>query len=102
MNELKKCPFCGGEARLADEPIGKGKCLYSVLCENDCVVQGTYHTTAESAIKAWNRRKPIERVIERLEETKGTIFDEEGKVLTQEDYFIDIDDAIKIIKEGLE
>ena len=102
MSELKRCPFCGGEARLADEPIGKGKYLYSVLCENDCVVQGTYFTTAETAIEAWNNRKPLERVIERLEEVDNRQY----VALCTSDVFVDgqasgLERAIEIIKEEL-
>lgn len=40
-----------------------------------------------------------QRIVERLEEAKGTYIDENGKELYQEDYFIDIDDAIDIVKE---
>ena len=40
-----------------------------------------------------------QRIVERLEEAKGTYADEFGKELYQEDYFIDIDDAIAIVKE---
>lgn len=40
----------------------------------------------------------IEKIIERLEEEKGKIVID-GKEMYQEDYFIDIDDAIEIINE---
>jgi hypothetical protein len=100
---LRKCAFCGGEATLEDEPIGKGKCLYSVLCENDCVVQGTYHTTAESAINAWNTRKPAEEVVARLEECSKSHFnywdefDDEYSFGSMNAYM----NAIAIVKEGM-
>lgn len=41
----------------------------------------------------------MQRIVERLEESKGTYIDEHGKELYQEDYFMDIDDAIEIVKE---
>lgn len=40
-----------------------------------------------------------ERVVEQLEERKGNVFID-GKKMYQEDYFIDIDDAIDIVKKG--
>lgn len=39
------------------------------------------------------------KIIKRLEEAKGVCVDKSGKMLYQEDYFIDIDDAIEIVKE---
>lgn len=65
--KLLNCPFCGGKARLEFDAIGKGKYLYSVSCADECVTQNRYYDTAEEAIKAWNTRKPMERIIERLE-----------------------------------
>ena len=40
-----------------------------------------------------------EKVVEQLEERKGNVFID-GKKMYQEDYFIDIDDAIDIAKKG--
>ena len=40
-----------------------------------------------------------EKVVEQLEERKGNVFID-GKKMYQEDYFIDIDDAIDIVKKG--
>jgi Lar family restriction alleviation protein len=107
MSEIKllPCPFCGGEAKLNEryrEGVANRK-MYWVSCRK-CGVKQPYHSLAGyrkvvGAIKAWNTRKPVERILERLEEEKGILFDENGKVLTQEDYFIDIDEAIEIIKE---
>ena len=103
MSEIKllPCPFCGGEARMQDEPIEKGEFLYSVLCENDCVTQGIYHNTAESAIKAWNTRKPMERIVERLEEASLVLevdydFDEYDDEPVE---VVFLNEAIEIVKE---
>lgn len=41
----------------------------------------------------------IDKVVEQLEERKGNVFID-GKKMYQEDYFIDIDDAIDIVKKG--
>ena len=52
MNELRKCPFCGGEAELFEVFPGR---FYAVVCPH-CVVETTYYETSEKAIEAWNRR----------------------------------------------
>ena len=55
MNELKPCPFCGGEAKLHK----KGNKFY-VECDGDCWTQTSKYSYQEDAIKAWNdleRRK---------------------------------------------
>lgn len=57
MNELKPCPFCGGEAEaikahhIFEKP-------YVVICGNkECRASlGEFSKTREEAIEAWNRR----------------------------------------------
>ena len=39
-------------------------------CKNDCVTQYGYKSTKDGAITAWNTRKPMERILERLEEER--------------------------------
>lgn len=86
MNEIKKCPFCGGEVKLmaiAGEPFPP---TYEVeldkitsdsddICYIHCPTCGVnWHKEVRiesfplDTIKAWNTRKPLERVIDRLEE----------------------------------
>lgn len=69
---LLKCPFCGGEARLQR---WRKKSDYYVICkECGCrtpLFQYQFDSKEErrkDAINAWNTRKPVENVIERLEE----------------------------------
>lgn len=81
MSELKRCAFCGGEATLCN--------YYFVQCE-ECGVSTLTFITKEEAIKAWNTRKPMERIIERLEEEKSDWND---------DYNVPIKKAIEIVKE---
>lgn len=77
MDELKPCPFCGGEALLRVQEVNYGICGAWVQCTN-CEAQTNYMNTHElalrqgkistplteesrqrgidNAIKAWNRR----------------------------------------------
>lgn len=68
--QLANCPFCGGEAKLMRFPKCERK--YVVICENEqCMASvGNYSHSKEKAIKAWNTRKPMEKIVKRLEEEK--------------------------------
>ncbi len=66
MSETKllPCPFCGGEATLRKSEVTQ---LYHVACfECGCRQDSSYKS--ESAINAWNTRKPMDDIVERLEE----------------------------------
>lgn len=68
MEELKKCPFCGGEA-IVRVNTEMGGSQYQVFCTECPVTVGRYwYWNEEQAITAWNTRKPMERIVERLEE----------------------------------
>ena len=71
MRELKRCPFCGGEAELRKHINGRGLEQHYVECLNcDCDMNvSTYsYNTVEEAIKVWNTRNPVDDVVEALEE----------------------------------
>ena len=51
MEQLKPCPFCGGEAKVLYLP---NKCGWNVYCRM-CEVEMLYDSEQE-AIEAWNRR----------------------------------------------
>lgn len=77
MEELKKCPFCGGEAKLNERfrPGVANRKMYWVSCKK-CGATQPYHSVAGyrkkvGAIGAWNTRKPMERIVERLEELRA-------------------------------
>jgi hypothetical protein len=50
---------------------------------------------------ATGKREVCVRIIERLREAKGLYIDENGRELFQEDYFIDIDEAIEIVRSEM-
>jgi Lar family restriction alleviation protein len=55
--KLKKCPFCGGEARLVVfRPVGS-RVQYSIRCTNPTCFVATYSEHLKSrAVSAWNKR----------------------------------------------
>ena len=60
MDELKPCPFCGGNGSVTIDPEGvkdsKGKkWMYTVSCDRCCASTGICWTR-EMAIDVWNRR----------------------------------------------
>lgn len=57
MEELKKCPFCGGEAKVEYfKSINNVEIVAAeVMCTKCRASSGTYRTK-EEAIEAWNRR----------------------------------------------
>jgi Lar family restriction alleviation protein len=61
MTELKKCPFCGGDAKAfkrIDRDKEQGLYLYWIDCSNrECGVQFPLgERSEESAIEKWNTR----------------------------------------------
>ena len=61
------CPFCGGEAVTAEMYNTKLKKLFPIVKCLDCECRTPMTETFEEAITAWNTRKPMERILERLE-----------------------------------
>ena len=76
MNELKPCPFCGGEALVNPAFIRPG---YRVYCENDCSSMPSRpdiaFTSEKEAIKRWNTRpdKPEPITVDQLLLFMGTL-----------------------------
>lgn len=59
----KPCPFCSGEV-INDK---YGVALKYLECES-CGARTEYFRTIEEAEEAWNRREPMDRIVEQLEE----------------------------------
>lgn len=105
MRELKRCPFCGGDnvGVWHDRKIGLTilQETYEVRCY-DCHFGLAQVKTEEEAIEDWNTRKPIEKVLERLENnsfwTEPT-YDMDGYSNDDELEVIRLDKAIEIINE---
>ena len=55
-DELKPCPFCGGDAG-AQTDYGTDFPTHYVMC-NQCNTQGDRFCKEYQAIAAWNRRTP--------------------------------------------
>lgn len=96
MSEIKllPCPFCGGKAhkRIAFpcDADGMEMNLYIVGCDT-CDIQFSWLWDEEVAMELWNTRKPMDRIVEELEEYRGMVtIQARGFVKT----------AINIVKEG--
>ena len=67
QNELKPCPFCGGEAEVVPHKVfskaleaWKVDC-YRVECKNCHASSYQFWGTEEQAVNAWNRRADNEK-----------------------------------------
>ena len=103
-DKLKPCPFCGGEVALL-----KGLCELDnyVMCLS-CRSKTKPYNTKETAINVWNTRKPIQKVLERLEEQQKIYKEawENTDWIPDKTAYINrargFEQAIEIIKEGVE
>jgi len=68
--------------------------------ENGTLCSNYEKETAEMFLKAFDESVPMADIVEKLEEEKGKVVID-GKEMYQENYFIDIDDAINIVKQEI-
>lgn len=67
MSKLKPCPFCGGEAAIYNyEKMLTGQ--YKMVECKKCHCTSEKFKKVEDAIAAWNTRKPIQTIVEQLED----------------------------------
>ena len=103
-NSLLRCPFCGGEAKVAHEYTEEWKLAY-VMCFR-CGCSTPSAISEDTVIQIWNTRKPMERIVEKLEQQKQQYkrrSEEAMHVLQGEHFFgkmCSYDHAIKIVKGG--
>ena len=106
MSEIKlsPCPFCGAEAHIETHKFYEEKTkdftskTYGVICDN-CHTSGRqfYESEAE-AIEAWNIRKPMDKIVERLkEESKFVLYE-----MNEPSIYAGVERAIEIVKGGVE
>lgn len=101
---IRRCAFCGGDnvGLWTNRHIGLTtiKETYEVRCY-DCHFGLAQSRTKEEAINTWNTRKPLERVIERLEDESNFFGGEPMGALQKAYYCMGIERAIEIIKQEL-
>ena len=102
MDKLKRCPLCGGEARFFQMGITKNIRLGYVKCTECGLRLEQENCTEDFATAQWNTRKPMDRIVERLEKLRtcddfGTCNHCQYRWCSME--LLSADDAIKIVKE---
>lgn len=105
MSEVKipNCPCCDGESKLHDYGGGDfrdGGKQYFIKCEK-CGLTTKHSSSKDEVLMTWGKRKPMERILTRLEEKKQEYL--EGFRTHQEDELYGVacgfGDSIKILKE---
>ena len=103
---LRKCPFCGGEAKI-DKTITNTVSVECTVCHaSSRIILCTEGDIEQKAIKAWNTRKPMERIVERLEEYRDDFMNDVYEELREDadncraNRIIDrFDEVTEIVKE---
>lgn len=97
-DKLLPCPFCGGEAKWSNA-------LHNYIECKECGFETIWYDTEAEAITIWNTRKPMERIVERLEAEKGeSVMYCHARMSGRTLRFgrnIGIDKAIEIVKEEM-
>lgn len=97
--KLKPCPFCGGEAEIA---VLMGTRYINANHKRNCIIKpDTWLQSSmpiKKQIKAWNRREPMNRIVEQLEEQKtpNKSMSKTESILRRRNF----EDAIEIVKKG--
>ena len=101
QNKLLPCPFCGSDRLYIAERKYFGRKFASVNCIECHISQtGDGFETREEAIKHWNTRKPMERILEQLEEESDFFGGEPMGSLQKAYYCKGIEKAIEIVRNG--
>lgn len=115
--KLKPCPFCGGKVYIDNEDCyGYEHIDFFVHCDN-CSLQfgfASQFETEEEAAKAWNTRKPMDKVVKQLEVLREKAQKRREEFIELDSYnnviiknieyergrVYAFDDAIEVVKEG--
>ena len=54
--KLKRCPFCGGEARMQEHVFVGYSSTWGVVCLDCCAETKQFYKNSQEAAEAWNRR----------------------------------------------
>ena len=103
MNEIKllPCPFCDNEVEYhpASHHMNNFWNKNTIYCPTcDFMMEGS---STVHLVKRWNTRKPMERIIDRLEEEKDymEVYSWSGARCPDEVEIIKLDKAISVVKE---
>ncbi len=106
QNKLLPCPFCGGEVEMYSTQVDAIREHYGFHCKScDMATSYDYPNDREEAIKHWNTRKPLERIVEQLENYKNCYEKVIGQVIV-DNYDINLERvdlmncAIDIVRKG--
>ena len=92
---LLSCPFCGGEAKyIEDKDFFVSR---FVTCTKCGIETRRNYLRKDLAIKDWNTRKPMERIVEQLEDKKWNIHDWRDRWRNEI-----IDECIGVVKGGVD
>ena len=116
MKITKGCPMCGEKEKVklmclnteTNEAIGWDEAEGNVYtwfhcyeCDAEFLCDMPVHTP-ENMIEWWNTRKPMERIVERLEEESyDSMHIDMSRPITETWQIIDLDKAIEIVKEEM-
>lgn len=104
MSEVKirNCPCCGGKSRfVVDHEHVNVNCeteIYGYVMCTECGLEQGELLAENEAIQAWNTRKPMDDIVERLEKETKLYVDDDGNM----GFAIPKNKAIEIVKGGVE
>ena len=99
-DKLLPCPFCGSDRLYIAERNYFGRKFATVNCIECHISQtGDGFETREEAIELWNTRKPMERIVEQLEEVSFERYGNEGM---GGELVVNFDDVVEIVKGGVD
>lgn len=76
--KLKNCPFCGSEVELEDIGEDSNDHYYMIACKNSSCGSSTCfgEVSKDDFISVWNTRKPIDDIVQQLNELAEEEFQE--------------------------